>query len=392
MAREVHAGHRTAGRAEVGGVSRLTLARKIDAILKLSVVASVLLASSSVGYYYLVHLPQQDAQFEPERVLERLRAAAKKRAEQEQLLFEQQASEQRAAEQQAVEERRALEKANRYQACLSRATDNYNASRLAACNRPREKIIKDRNDCIELGFSEKVCAMAHVVREASPNCTLPRAVALSLDADVEKARDRCLEEDKDGSTVRAVLSGTQIRTAGLGPVIMEPAEPVPIAPPSLKVRARSPKTVAVPAAPIGLGAALTEPIPMAAVLPKAPASASKRTAMPAAAAAPVVPHAPEAAAPEAKRFVAAQRAPTHAGWIVQIGAFDIEREAQQQLSSAHAKVGHVLDNADPFTEAVMKGDKTLYRARFAGFQQKDVAEAVCKELKLNDIDCITIKN
>jgi hypothetical protein len=171
------------------------LAGKIDAILKLSVVASVLLASSSVGYYYLVHLPHQDAQFEPERVLERLRAAAKKRAEQEQLLFEEQASEQRAAEQQRVEERQTLEKANRYQACLSRATDNYDASRLAACNRPREKILKDRNNCIELGFSEKVCATAHVVREASPNCTLPGPVALSLDADVEKARDRCLQED-----------------------------------------------------------------------------------------------------------------------------------------------------------------------------------------------------
>jgi len=47
---------------------------------------------------------------------------------------------------------------------------------------------------------------------------------------------------------------------------------------------------------------------------------------------------------------------------------------------------------EPETEAVVKGDKTLYRARFAGFQQKDVAEAVCKQLKLNDIDCITIKN
>jgi hypothetical protein len=197
MARGAHAGHRPAGRAEVGGVSRSTLAGKIDAVLKLSVVASVLLASSSVGYYYLVHLPHQDAQFEPERVLERFRGAAKKRAEQELLLFEQQASERRAAEQQAAEERQALEKANRYQACLSRATDNYNASRLAACNRPREKILKDRNNCIELGFSEKVCAMAHVVREASPNCTLPRAVALSLEADVEKARDRCLQEDKD---------------------------------------------------------------------------------------------------------------------------------------------------------------------------------------------------
>jgi hypothetical protein len=173
MARGAHAGHRPAGRAEVGGVSRSTLAGKIDAILK----------------------PHQDAQFELERVLERFRGAAKKRAEQELLLFEQQASEQRAAEQQAAEERQALEKANRYQACLSRATDNYNASRLAACNRPREKILKDRNNCIELGFSEKVCAMAHVVREASPNCTLPGAVALSLDADVEKARDRCLQED-----------------------------------------------------------------------------------------------------------------------------------------------------------------------------------------------------
>jgi hypothetical protein len=177
---------------------RLTLAGKIEAILKLSVVAAVLLASSSVGYYYLVHLPHRDAQFEPERVLERLRAVAQARAEQEQLLFKQQASERRATEQQAAEERQILEKGNRYQACLSRAFDNYNASRLAACNQTREKIIKDRDNCIQLGFSEKVCAMAHVVREASPNCPLPRAVAPALDADVEKARDRCQEEDSLG--------------------------------------------------------------------------------------------------------------------------------------------------------------------------------------------------
>src|SRR5271154_2098628 len=129
----------------------------MDAFLKLSVVVSVLLASSSVGYYYLVHLPHRDAQFEPEQALERWRAAAEKRAGQELLLFEQQVSDQRAAEQQAEEERRTLEKANRYQACLSRATDNYNASRLAACNRPQEKIIKDHDDCIKLGFSKRVC-------------------------------------------------------------------------------------------------------------------------------------------------------------------------------------------------------------------------------------------
>ncbi|MBV9970903.1 MAG: SPOR domain-containing protein [Xanthobacteraceae bacterium] len=81
-----------------------------------------------------------------------------------------------------------------------------------------------------------------------------------------------------------------------------------------------------------------------------------------------------------------------AGWVIQVGAFDAEVAAQQRLSKAHAKIGHVLDRADPFTEPVMKGEKTLYRARFAGFQQKDEAEAVCKQLKRNDIDCMTIKN
>ena len=161
------------------------MAAKIVAILKLSIVASVLLASSSAGYYYLIYLPQRDLQFEPQRVLERFRAAAEKRAEHELSLFEQKVSEQRAAEQKMAEERQALEKANRYQACLSRATDSYNSSRLAACNRSREKIIKDQDDCFNLGFSRNVCAMAHVVPEASPNCTLPRTVRLALDADLE---------------------------------------------------------------------------------------------------------------------------------------------------------------------------------------------------------------
>jgi hypothetical protein len=46
---------------------KLTLAAKIDAILKRSIVASVLLASSGPGYYYLVYLPQRDVQFQPQR-------------------------------------------------------------------------------------------------------------------------------------------------------------------------------------------------------------------------------------------------------------------------------------------------------------------------------------
>jgi D-alanyl-D-alanine carboxypeptidase len=52
----------------------------------------------------------------------------------------------------------------------------------------------------------------------------------------------------------------------------------------------------------------------------------------------------------------------------------------------------MLGKADPFTEEVVsKGDKKLYRARFAGLD-RDQAEAVCKTLKRSEISCITIKN
>lgn len=174
------------------------MAGKIDAILKLSVVASVLFASSSAGYYYLSYLPRRDARFEPERALEQLRTAAQRRAEREQLLLQQQVSEQRALEQQAAEQRQLREKADRYQACLRHVTDSYNESRIAACNRLQEKVIKDRDNCIRLGFRKKVCDLAHVVREPSPDCPLPPAIASSLDTDAQKARDRCLDENGAG--------------------------------------------------------------------------------------------------------------------------------------------------------------------------------------------------
>jgi D-alanyl-D-alanine carboxypeptidase len=95
---------------------------------------------------------------------------------------------------------------------------------------------------------------------------------------------------------------------------------------------------------------------------------------------------------DTKLFAGGQSSASHAGWIVQIGAFDIQREAQQRLSSARAKVGHALDHAQSFTEAVSKGEKTLYRARLVGFQQKEDAEAVCQQLKQNEFDCTIIKN
>jgi len=94
----------------------------------------------------------------------------------------------------------------------------------------------------------------------------------------------------------------------------------------------------------------------------------------------------------APKHTAAPVASVHySGWIIQVGAFDVEREARDRLNAVQAKVGQKLKHASPFTEAVVTGDKTFYRARFAGVQ-KDEAEAICRQLKRNDIACMTIKN
>jgi D-alanyl-D-alanine carboxypeptidase len=81
----------------------------------------------------------------------------------------------------------------------------------------------------------------------------------------------------------------------------------------------------------------------------------------------------------------------HAGWQIQIGAFEGEDEAKQHLSEAESKIPAVLARADRFTERVQKGDKALYRARFAGFD-KATAEAACRQLKNSDIACMAVKD
>jgi D-alanyl-D-alanine carboxypeptidase len=81
----------------------------------------------------------------------------------------------------------------------------------------------------------------------------------------------------------------------------------------------------------------------------------------------------------------------HGGWLIQIGAFDDENEAKEHLSAAQMKVHAMLAAKDPFTERVQKGDKALYRARFAGFD-KATAEAACKTLKRSDFECMALKD
>ncbi|MDO9413064.1 MAG: D-alanyl-D-alanine carboxypeptidase [Pseudolabrys sp.] len=99
----------------------------------------------------------------------------------------------------------------------------------------------------------------------------------------------------------------------------------------------------------------------------------------------IVAHLPAHADPAAK---AVSR---HGGWMIQVGAFPDEDNAKERLNAAQTKAKDQLGKADPFTEKVAKGDKALYRARFAGLD-KDQAENACKNLKRSEIPCMLLKN
>jgi D-alanyl-D-alanine carboxypeptidase len=172
-------------------------------------------------------------------------------------------------------------------------------------------------------------------------------------------------------TIKVKLSG--LHTASMGPPIAtlpieETASPASTAKPSA-----APEAAPVVNPRPGVLGVLTVPAEPAAT--PAPVVAAVKTST------------PTASAPTAT--------PSHVipkgGWIVQVGAFPGEGEAKERLQSAHSMAKSLLAKADGFTEPVVKGEKTLYRARFAGLDRHQ-AEAVCKQLKRNEIACLTIKN
>ncbi len=172
------------------------------------------------------------------------------------------------------------------------------------------------------------------------------------------------------------------KVATAGPPPAAPAATQPAAP------AASP---AVAAAPPAVPTEPWTPQPTAAAWPTTPITASVTEP---AAAAPVPVAKVEAPVQVAK--VEPPAPPTrslqvHTGWIIQIGAYGSENEAKQHLDIAQNKAKSALAHADPFTETVTKGDKTFYRARFAGLD-KSQAEATCRQLRRSDIACITVKN
>jgi D-alanyl-D-alanine carboxypeptidase len=185
----------------------------------------------------------------------------------------------------------------------------------------------------------------------------------------------------------------------------EPASPAPAAAPNAEAAPSSAAAAAKPESPRPASAVKPDPAPVSAQKASAPAIAANPdpapVAPPAAAKPPSSPVAIPAArpatapakplAPAAKTAAPAAKPQHRPGWMIQVGAYPAEQAAKQRLSAVQSKASKILTGAEAFTETVDKVGTTYYRARFAGLD-KDKAEAACKYLKKNDVECVTIKN
>jgi D-alanyl-D-alanine carboxypeptidase len=82
-------------------------------------------------------------------------------------------------------------------------------------------------------------------------------------------------------------------------------------------------------------------------------------------------------------------APT-SGFHVQIGVYSSPSDAERAMANARERAGHVLDDRAPIAVPLNKGDKQLYRARFAGFDSASATSA-CNELRRNGLDCFVAR-
>jgi D-alanyl-D-alanine carboxypeptidase len=233
--------------------------------------------------------------------------------------------------------------------------------------------------------------------------------------DVAQARKDGKDKDR--------TSSAPVRVASMSPVAVDapaPGSTDPIKPNSVKTVVVQPGTAyaaslsplpsdsrqLAPAAPAAANAAnITTIATVRSDPPLSAPPAAAQSAVPPPPAPPAATSAPQQETPPIKAATAAtaanQTSPpardeqpsvrARGGWLIQVGALPDEKEARQRLDEAQSKAKNMLSKADPFTERLEKGDKVLFRARFAGLD-KGQAEAACKHLKRSDIPCMLLKN
>jgi D-alanyl-D-alanine carboxypeptidase len=173
---------------------------------------------------------------------------------------------------------------------------------------------------------------------------------------------------KPNSVKTFVVQPGSLRSAALSPV---PSADRRLMPAPANANAASITTVAT---------VRSEPVMPPLEAPPPPAAATAKVAS----AQVAVPIPDPAPAPSAK-------SKPRGSWIIQVGAFDTKTEAIQRLSTVQDGLKDLLGHANAVTERTEKGDKTMYRARFAGLDRNQ-AEAACKNLKRSDIPCMLLKD
>jgi hypothetical protein len=168
------------------------MAGQLDAYFKLSIVAAVLLASSSVAYYYAIYLPDRDAR------IDAANAAAEQRRADEKATAEQRRIDEKAS----AEDRRSEDQQNaqwRYDRCLGAALNGYNSDWAGNCGSRHQEAAQQRAHCIADPRNDKErCAEHYPVPDGSADCALPRTLATDLETRLNKARELCLQQSKAG--------------------------------------------------------------------------------------------------------------------------------------------------------------------------------------------------
>jgi D-alanyl-D-alanine carboxypeptidase len=77
------------------------------------------------------------------------------------------------------------------------------------------------------------------------------------------------------------------------------------------------------------------------------------------------------------------------GYAIQIGAYASPAEADRRLTAAQSQIA-LLRDRQAQRQAVTTGDKTLYRARFLGFDATS-AQSACAELARQSLNCLALK-
>ena len=104
----------------------------------------------------------------------------------------------------------------------------------------------------------------------------------------------------------------------------------------------------------------------------------------------VVPDEPRSQGDIGDDMVDTATTPVVSGWKIQIAATPTQASALRILERAQATGTSVLGDAAPYTEPVVKDSTTLFRARFAGFANKQEAWDACAYLTKQKFACYAI--